>query len=153
MMTTLIRNPAGRLQLTTDDGIVHDGVVPVRAFPIAAPDEGISLVGRDSHEVLWIPHLQELSPEFAALIKAELTLREFMPDILRIVSVSSFATPSVWQLETNRGNAELTLKAEDHIRRLNQHSLLITDSHGMSFMIRDVDQLDRHSRKLLDRFL
>jgi hypothetical protein len=56
-------------------------------------------------------------------------------------------------VQTDRGEADLLLKAEDHIRRLTHTSLLITDSHGMSFLIRDVEQLDTHSRKLLDRFL
>ena len=35
----------GHLQLTLADGSTHNGVMPVRAFPIAAPDEGVSLVG------------------------------------------------------------------------------------------------------------
>ncbi len=32
---TLTRNAFGRLVLTLDDGTAHEGVVPVRAFPIA----------------------------------------------------------------------------------------------------------------------
>lgn len=150
---TLTRNIAGRLQLTDIDGKTHDGVVPVRAFPIAAPAEGLSLIGSDGHELAWIPYLNDLTPDMRTLIDEELAQREFMPEILRIVHVSSFATPSTWQLETNRGEAELVLKAEDHIRRLTHTSLLITDGHGINFLIRDIDHLDKLSRKLLDRFL
>jgi hypothetical protein len=76
-----------------------------------------------------------------------------MPEIQSILSVSSFATPSTWQIETDRGHAELILKAEDHIRRLSQNSLMITDSYGIHFLLRNIDQLDKASRKLLDRFL
>ena len=36
----LSRNPFGRLVLELPDGSVHEAVVPVRAFPIGAPDEG-----------------------------------------------------------------------------------------------------------------
>ena len=54
---------------------------------------------------------------------------------------------------TNRGNAELILKGEEDIRRLSQTRLLIADAHGIQFLIRDLSKLDRHSRKLLDRFL
>ena len=36
----LQRDAFGRLLLTDVDGVVHEGVVPVRAFPIAAPQEG-----------------------------------------------------------------------------------------------------------------
>ena len=54
---TLERDPQGPLRLTTADGQAHHGVLPVRAFPLAAPDEGLSLVGSDGHELLWIERL------------------------------------------------------------------------------------------------
>ena len=149
----LSRNGAGQLVLTTDNGTNHVGVFPVRAFPISAADEGLSLVGADGHELLWIECLQNLTADNRQLLNTELSQREFMPEIQRILGVSSFATPSTWQIETNRGNAELVLKAEDHIRRLTHTSLLITDSHGINFLVRNIDQLDKHSRRLLDRFL
>src|SRR6218665_3210761 len=43
---TLARNPHGRLVLTFADGTAHEGVTPVRAFPIAAPTQGLSLLGQ-----------------------------------------------------------------------------------------------------------
>jgi hypothetical protein len=87
------------------------------------------------------------------LIEAELAQREFMPEILRIHQVSSFATPSIWDVVTNKGNTQLTLKAEDQIWRLKNNRILITDKNGVNFMINNIEQLDKHSRKLLDRFL
>ena len=149
----LTRNAAGRLVLTGAEGDVHEGVVPVRAFPISAPDEGVSLLGEDGHELKWINRLSDLPGTLRQLIEGELALREFMPEITRIRQVSSFATPSKWQVSTDRGDTELLLKAEDHIRRLANATLLITDGYGVSFLIRDTGALDRHSRKLLDRFL
>jgi hypothetical protein len=149
----LSRNAAGRLVLTTSGGEVYPGIIPVRAFPISAPAEGLSLLGEDGHELVWINRLHDLPAEARALIEAELAPREFMPEISRIKQVSSFATPSTWQVATHHGEAELLLKAEDHIRRLNHNTLLITDGHGVSFIIRDIDSLDGHSRNLLDRFL
>lgn len=148
----LSRNAAGRLALTTADGLSH-AVIPVRAFPISAPDEGLTLLGDDGHELLWLDSLNELPEEARKLVEIELAQREFMPEILRIIRVSSFATPSKWQVATDRGETELLLKAEDHIRRLGHSTLLITDGHGVSFLIRDIDRMDHHSRKMLDRFL
>ena len=149
----LQRDSFGRLVLTTADGERHEGVTQVRAFPIGAPDEGISLVNFEGHEVGWAERLAELPPAIRALIDEELASREFVPEIERIVAVSSFACPSTWQVTTDRGPAELILKAEEDIRRLSQTRLLIADSHGIQFLVRDVGRLDRHSRKLLDRFL
>ena len=132
---------------------MHVGVIPVRAFPISAPDAGVSLLGEDGHELVWIGNLSDLPESVSRMIDEELALREFMPEITRIKHVSSFATPSKWQVSTDHGDTELLLKAEDHIRRLANATLLITDGYGVSFLIRDTGALDRHSRKLLDRFL
>jgi hypothetical protein len=149
----LTRNAAGQLVLTDAQGIAHVGIVPVRAFPISAPGESVSLLGEDGHEIRWVGRLSDLPEAARVLIEAELVQREFMPEITRIIDVSSFATPSKWQVMTDRGETELLLKAEDHIRRLTHTTLLVTDGHGVSFLVRDIDAMDHHSRKLLDRFL
>ncbi len=148
----LTRNPSGLLVYTCGDE-VHEGVVPVRAFPIAAPDQCLSLMSRDGHEVAWLENPEDLPADIRMLITDELACREFIPKISHISEASSFATPSIWQVETDRGSTELLLKAEDHIRRLSHNALLITDGHGVSFLIGDMEKLDVHSRKLLDRFL
>lgn len=151
----LARNPMGRLVCTLPDGSEHTGVIPVRAFPIAAPDEGLSLVGADGRELVWVPRLSALPAAQRALIEDELASREFVPEIRRIVAVSTFATPSTWQLETDRGPAELVLRAEEDIRRLpgEPAALLITGGHGIVFKVPDLRALDRHSRRLIERFL
>jgi hypothetical protein len=149
----LTRNAYGRLVLTSTMGDVVEGVVPVRAFPIAAPGEGISLVGPDGHEAGWIERLEDLHHEQRQLVEEELGRREFMPEIRRIRSVSSFATPSTWQVDTDRGATGLVLWGEEFIRRLGKSGLLIEDSQGIHFLVRDINGLDAVSRKLLDRFL
>ena len=149
----LTRNAFGRLVFTGADGEAHDGVVPVHAFPIAAPAEGISLVTADGHELAWIDRLTDVPDESRVLLEEELASREFMPEIRGIRRVSSFATPSAWQVETDRGTTTFILKGEDDIRRLAASTLLIADSNGIHFLIRDIQALDQGSRKLLDRFL
>ncbi len=149
----LVRNPFGRLVFTGADGEVHEAVVPVRAFPIGAPDEGIALVSTEGHELVWIDRLESLPAEIAALIREELESREFVPVIRRIRGVSSFACPSTWEVDTDRGDALLVLKGEEDIRRLGRDKLLIADAHGIQYLIRDLTVLDRPSRKILDRFL
>lgn len=149
---TLSRNAFGALVFERD-GQRCEGAVPVRAFPIAAPEQGIALVSPEGRELLWIEHASELPVELQQLIAEELASREFMPQILRLLSVSTFATPSTWRVETDRGESSFILRGEEDIRRLPQGALLISDSHGIQFLIRDLAALDRHSRRLLDRFL
>ena len=148
----LSRNPWGKLVLRSADGSVHEGVVPVRAFPIQAPEHDISLLDADGHELAWIPDLAALPGPAQGLVRAALAEREFMPEILAILSVSSFATPSTWQVRTDRGETRFVLKGDEDIRRLFGHTLLVTDAHGIQFLIRDMTALDRESRRLLDRF-
>jgi hypothetical protein len=149
----LSRNAFGRLVLASAAGDVVEGVVPVRAFPIAAPGEGIALIGPDGHEAGWIEHLDAAPAALRQLVEEELGRREFMPEIRRIRTVSSFATPSTWQVDTDRGETSLVLWGEEFIRRLGKSGLLIEDSHGIHFLVRDINGLDTASRKLLDRFL
>ena len=155
-MTTLFelsRNAFGHLVLTQEDGQMIENVSPVRAFPIQSPNDGISLVQEDGKEVAWIDNLHELPEPSRTLVSEELEGREFMPEVLRIVSVTSYATPCTWKVETDRGETEFVLKGEEDIRRIGSTSLLIADNHGIHFLIRDMFQVDKHSRKILDRFL
>ncbi len=149
----LSRNPLGRLVFTGADGVAHEGVVAVRAFPIGAPDEGISLLSSEGHELLWLERLSALPEPARGLVGEALAQREFMPEIRRLLRVSGFATPSTWTVETDRGPTELVLKGEEDIRRLSSGTLLVADTHGVQFLIRNLYQMDRHTRRLLDRFL
>ena len=153
MSFDLRRNAFGRLVLTDADGIEHEGVLPVRAFPIAAPGEGLSLVSSTGRELVWIERLDELDAARRALIDEELAGREFVPENLRLRAVGSFSTPSQWSVDTDRGPVQFVLKGEEDIRRVGRSMLLIADSHGLQFRVRDFAALDRHSKRLLERFL
>lgn len=150
---TLSRNSFGKLVVTLADGTAHEGVVPVRAFPISAASEGLSLMSTDGRELAWIAQPQALPAPVREMIDAELAAREFMPEIRKIVDVSTYATPSTWTVQTDRGQTDLVLRGEEDIRRLTGSTLLISDSHGIHYLIRDQLALDKHSRKILDRFL
>jgi hypothetical protein len=149
----LVRDSFGRLVYTGTDGVPHEGVIPVRAFPIAAPDEGVSLVDAHGHELAWIERLSALPEAPRRLVEQDLAHREFTPVIERLDSVSTFGTPSTWAVRTDRGSTTFVLKSEDDIRRLAGGALLITSGHGVLFAVRDRLALDAHSRKLLERFL
>jgi hypothetical protein len=153
MSYELTRNAFGRLVLTDDEGNRHEGVLPVRAFPITAPEAGIAVVNAEGHEVAWIDRLEDLPTQIADLLKEELASREFMPQIQRIKGVSSFATPSTWDVVTDRGEASFVLKGEEDLRRLGQTTLIVADSHGIQYLIRDITVLDKTGRRILDRFL
>ena len=149
----LSRNAFGRLVFIKRNDGTEMEVVPVRSFPITAPEQSISLIDLHGHELAWIEDLQDLPGETRKLVDEDLAAREFMPEIERVRHVSSFSTPSTWDVETDRGRTIFILKGEEYIRRLTPIALLITDSQGIHFLIRDRTTLDHQSRKILDRFL
>jgi len=150
----LERNPFGKLVLTDAAGVQFVGVMPVRAFPIQAPEDGISIVNTDGQEVAWIDQLAAVPEPSQSLIRKELATREFMPVIQAIVAVTSFSTPCTWTVDTDRGQTEFVLRGDEDIRRIGSAgSLLIADAHGIQYLVRDQFALNAHSKKILDRFL
>ena len=150
---SLIRDSLGRLVFIDNAGTQHVDVHAVRAFPITAPNAGISLMDSAGKELFWFTSLAAIPEEDRALLMEELAAREFMPVIEQISSVSSYATPSVWVVQTDRGETRLRLNGEENIRRVAGNTLLISDANGVQYLVRDSSQLNKQSRKLLDRFL
>ena len=148
----LERDALGSLIFIDAKGERHVGVYPVRAFPITAPSAGIGIMNQSGKEVCWFPEAAMIPEVELMLIEEELAAREFMPVIERITQVSTFATPSIWDIETDRGPTRIRLKGEEDIRRIAGNTLLIADSNGLQFIIKDSTRLDKVSKKLLDRF-
>jgi len=149
---TLERDTLGRLILIDASGLRHVGVYPVRAFPITAPGAGISIMDQSGKELCWFDAVSAIPELELGLIEDEMAAREFMPVIEKITKVSTFATPSIWDIETDRGPTRIRLKGEEDIRRIAGNTLLIADSNGLQFLIKDATRLDKVSKKLLDRF-
>jgi hypothetical protein len=150
----LARDAFGKLILTRSSGERFEGVEPVRAFPVQSPDDGIGIVSTDGKEVAWVDRLADLPDDQRQLIADQLAGREFMPEIARIVSVTSFSTPCTWTVDTDRGRTEFVLRGDEDIRRIGtEGNLLVADIHGIHYLVRNHLALDAHSRKILDRFL
>ena len=149
----LQRDAFGLWVLVMPDGTRHSPITALRAYPVSAPDEGVALMDADGREIIWIDELSQLEAPLRAKVVQALNEREFLPEILQLTEVSSFATPSTWSVVTDRGVTQFLLKGEEDIRRLTGTVLLINDVNGVQFMIRDLAAMDKHSRKLLDRFL
>jgi hypothetical protein len=150
----LERTPFGELVWTGPQGQQVSDVVPVRAFPIQAPQDGIALVDAEGHEVAWFAQLAEIPQPARTLIEEELARREFMPVIQRIAAVSGFSTPCTWTVDTDRGRTQFVLRGDEDIRRIGSaRALLIADAHGINYLVPDHLALDAHSKRVLDRFL
>src|SRR6185437_9182628 len=103
--------------------------------------------------ILWIDDLDELPAPLVRQIEEELARREFVPVIRRVVNVSAPVEPSEWEVETDRGRTRFLLNNEDDVHELSEHRALITDAHGIRYLIPDIRHLDAVSRRLLERYL
>ncbi len=142
----------GKLVLVDPLGQTHVGVDPVRAFPISAPEGGISVLGADGREVLWIEDLATIPPAMRKILDDELGKRHFLPTIARIAAIEGL-TETVWTVETDRGATRFTLKNEEDVRRVAGTRVIITDKHSLRYLIPDFRTLDAASLKLLERYI
>lgn len=143
----------GKLALYKGDTLVADQVTPVLAFPFSAPSESISIVDEYSREMAWLDRLDELDTDSQALVNNYLAVREYRPTVLRITSVSTYSTPSIWMMETDKGPCKFELPSDESIRRLGGNRLVLTHANGMQFIIEDLFALDSRSRQILARFM
>lgn len=142
----------GRLVLT-HGGREHVGVEVVRGFPLSDPRHGVAVSDAEGHELLWIDDLDALPPSLRAFLEEDLTRREFVPVVRRILRISAGVEPSEWDVETDRGPTRFLLNSEDDIHPLADHRALVTDAHGVRYLIPDLRALDATSRRLLERYL
>jgi hypothetical protein len=142
----------GRLVLTLGGG-EHVGVEVFRAFPISVPRRMISVCSSEGHELLWVEDLDALPGELRRLLEEALSRRDFIPVLRRIVRISAVVEPSEWEVETDRGTTRFLLNSEEDVYPLTRGGALITDSHGIRYLIEQLAALDHHSRRLLERYL
>ena len=61
-------------------------------------------------------------------------------------------TSSEWHVRTDRGDRVFVVEQEDHIRRLDDGRHVITDGHGMRYLVPRPEAMDSHSRRMMERY-
>lgn len=149
----LERDVHGDLVLQLRDGTRHGSIRPVRGFPISQPDYGISLVDGDAREVVWIENLGQCDNAVCALIRDELAMRDFLPVIQRIYSISGTHEPSEWDVQTDRGRVQFVLNVMEDVRRLDAQRAMVTDGNNVQYLVMNLGTLDAKTRRYLERYL
>ena len=146
-------DPFGKLVLIDADGVRHVGVTPIRIFPTSDSRRWISILSPQGKELVLIEDPSTLAPQVRELLETELASREFMPEIQRILYVSSIMEPCDWEVITDRGPTRFVLKSEDDVRRLGPYSGIIIDAQGVRYLIRDSRKLDLYGRRALAQYI
>jgi ATP-binding cassette, subfamily B, bacterial len=146
-----------RWQLETDTLWldVEGGTLAVsarRCFPLSDPERFVSLVDARGHERACIEAPSALSPASRGALADALAASELLPTVAQIENLREEATQSSWRVLTDRGVRDFVVEQEDHIRRLADGRHLITDSHGMRYVLPRLEELDAKSRRLFAPF-
>jgi hypothetical protein len=149
----LMRDQWGQLIFIGADGKKYANVVPTALFPISKPESWISIRSTDGTELACVENPRSLPAEVWQLLKDDLSRREFVPIIRRIVRVSGNSEPCEWQVETDRGPTRFVLQSEDDVRRIGDEEILILDGHGTRYHIPDLSRLDVKSRRIVEWYV
>ena len=142
----LSRDEWNHLKLIDSEGNEFRDVSVVPLFPITDCKRWVSLVSADGEEIVCLDSLEGLSSENSKLLEEELALREFVPLIEKVISVSGNQEPCEWVVQTNHGVTSFVIKAEEDVRRVSSKAIVITDANGIRFRVEDVKKLDSRSR-------
>jgi hypothetical protein len=143
----------GRLVYIDEAGAEYPDVVPVRAYPITDPGQWVVICDAEGRELRCIEDPTTLPAAVRTTLEDELARREFVPQIRRVIQVSSYLEPAEWDVETDRGRTRFVLKTEDDVRRLGPYSALLLDSQGIRYLVPDTRNLDAYGRRAVDRYL
>ena len=146
-------DPWGKLVLIDSEGVRHVGVTPIRIFPTSDAMHWVSIVDAKGRELALIDDPSVLAENVRQMLEVELSLREFMPEILQILYVSSIMEPCDWEVITDRGPTRFVLKSEDDVRRLSPYSGIMIDAHGVRYLVRDTRKLDTYGRRALEQYI
>lgn len=143
------------VRLTLRDGTVIEPLEPRRLFPITKTDMYITLLDDEEREVAFVRDLEELDPLSRTAL--EECFREYymIPHITRLLESEEKFGSLKWRVETDRGEVEFRIQnRHSDIKRLwGTNRVIIRDSNDNRYEIRDVEQMDAHSRRLLFAYL
>ena len=144
------RAPRNTVRMTVRNERSYIRVRPVHAFPMAYPDNYISLLDIKNEEVAFIKDLKDLDKESRRVIEEELTRRYLKAKIKRVHSIQMEFGVTYWDVSTDRGDREFVIRGHENTHWATDKRLLITDVDGNRFEIMDYTQLDPHSSRLIE---
>jgi hypothetical protein len=136
---------------------IYGGVYAAYAFPVAHPDEYISLIhtgGEEEIEIGVIRNLSEFPEEDATLVRQALARRYFVHTITRIRRVGWKYGFVNMEVETDKGEADILVPWR-HDRAFDYGRLgkVLIDVDDNRYLIPDLEQLTPRERNEFQRYI
>ena len=149
------RTPGGFVKLTYKD-TTYDRVGVYRTFPVTMPEEYISIreANEKAREIGVIEKLSALDPEQAKMLKEQLDLRYFTPEITKIFDIKTEYGYGYFHVMTTYGECRFTIhNGGSSVVSLTDTRIVINDLDGNRFEVPDIMKLTVAERKKLDLFI
>ena len=149
------RTPGGFVKLTYKDK-TYDRVGVYRTFPVTQPEEFISIreANEKAREIGVIEKLSDLDPEQAKMLKEQLDLRYFTPEITKVFDIKTEYGYGYFHVMTTYGECRFTIhNGGSSVVSLTDTRIIITDLDGNRFEVPDIMKLTVAERKKLDLFI
>lgn len=149
-------NDQGQLRLQLHDGATFDGVTLVPMFPVSRPHQFIILQENDGKEIGLLVDPRRLDRESREVVLHHADEAYFMPRILRIERIDEKPGMGIarWEVETDRGwNSFEMVSRSESVWHVGKNRVVIRDADGNRYLIADLSELDRRSRRLTDLYL
>ena len=149
------RTPGGFVKLTYKDK-TYDRVGVYRTFPVTMPEEFISIREADekAREIGVVEKLSVLDPEQAKMLKEQLDLRYFTPEITKIFDIKTEYGYGYFHVMTTYGECRFTIhNGGSSVVSLTDTRIIINDLDGNRFEVPDIMKLTVAERKKLDLFI
>jgi hypothetical protein len=146
------------LHVTIKDEWIYGGVYAAYAFPVAHPNQYISLLQSvgDSQdiEVGIIRNLDEFPPEQAELVKLALARRYFIHTIKRIYEIGWRYNLIFLDVETDKGRCNFFMRWKSH-RAVDygRRGKVLIDMNENRYLIPDLDELSPKERSDFTRII
>ena len=149
------RTPGGFVKLTYKDK-TYDRVGVYRTFPVTMPEEFISIreANEKATEIGVVEKLSALDPEQAKMLKEQLDLRYFTPEITKIFDIKTEYGYGYFHVMTTYGECRFTIhNGGSSVVSLSDIRIVINDLDGNRFEVPDITKLTTAERKKLDLFI
>ena len=127
-------------------------VRPIRLFPLTDPERWVAILDSKGQEVACIEDPATLDATQRAALDAALAKRHFVPVIRRILMITRAPDGHDWLVETDRGTTTFRIETDESIQSLGSGRIVIIDKLGTRYLVPKITDLDRDSRRKLERY-
>lgn len=152
----VFRRTKGGFVSLTYAGKTYDRINVYRTFPVTEPDAYLSIREADekAREIGVVEQLEQLDDDQAEMLREQLRLRYFTPEITKILEVRTEYGYGYFHVVTNFGACRFTIhNGGNAVVSLTGTRIMITDLDGNRFEIPDITKLSAGERKKLDLFI